>query len=985
MQTLPLSLPALIRLLCQPALLVAVLVSLVFFPVLRAAEAGVITGSVNNVGTRNSLESAKVEIPALGLVALTDITGRYVLSGVPAGTHEIVASYLGLDAARSSVVVVAGQRVVRDFDLTSGIYKLSEFKVTGIREGNAAAITAQRNADNVKNVVSMDSFGNLPNMSAGELAIRLPGVAGALDDEGNVSGLIVRGMSANLNRVTVDGGLIANVAGMSRAFQSHSLTGAIFDQMEVIKGHTPDKGADSLGGTINLKTRSPLAMTEKRRVTYSAAARWAPPFTQQHPLREARPSHPLINVAYQEIFNVFGGERNLGVALGAFYTENVAGWYMTYRDFEFTTNQPAYLWDYNTIDAENNRKQGAMNLKMDYRYSPNTKFTFNTVYNDATEPGYRYYTVRAFTNQIAPNATTSGVVPGYTNLITTVRPVATSVIDVTSTMFGNFVRTRQFDFGGEHTYDKLEIDYNATYSHVHMNLGSNEGGALTNRISGIGWVFDRTQSDLYPRFTQTDGPDITNAANYRPFGQLTTRRNDRDTEVRNVRAHARYKLPTSFVLSAKTGFDWREQMVREVSRQRAWNYVGNTALPADRSIPRWGKEKTRLNAPAFSSAEFIKDDNIVNPSLWNEDRYYSESTNYTGTRAVTESVMAGYGMLQAKIGHTGLLSGVRVEKTDTESWGWVRARTGSTTAQRTADPIGSAKSDYANTRRELEGSYTNAFPSAHLTHDITPSLKARLSWSTSFGRPGMNNSLPNESINEPGQTLTINNPSLKPQTATNWDATLDYYFEPVGNFSVGWFHKDLKDYLVTGQSTGTIASGASNGYNGEYAGFTTLTTLNAGSAVVQGWEISYQQQFTFLPGLLKGLALSVNYTVLQTHGDFGGTTYLGTGQIPGFIPKTGNVNLTWRHRGFGARVLVNYNGEYISTYNQTSPGRNRYRYKRTIVDLGASYQFTPKIGVTLDVSNLFNEHLAWYQGIPSQMQRTHILGTTVNLGLTGRF
>ena len=154
---------------------------------------------------------------------------------------------------------------------------------------------------------------------------------------------------------------------------------------------------------------------------------------------------------------------------------------------------------------------------------------------------------------------------------------------------------------------------------------------------------------------------------------------------------------------------------------------------------------------------------------------------------------------------------------------------------------------------------------------------------------------------------------------------------------------------------------------------------------MQGWEISYQQQFTFLPGLLKGLALSVNYTVLQTHGDFGGTTYLGTGQIPGFIPKTGNVNLTWRHRGFGARVLVNYNSEYISTYNQTSPGRNRYRYKRTIVDLGASYQFTPKVGVTLDVSNLFNEHLAWYQGIPSQMQRTHILGTTVNLGLTGRF
>ena len=426
-------------------------------------------------------------------------------------------------------------------------------------------------------------------------------------------------------------------------------------------------------------------------------------------------------------------------------------------------------------------------------------------------------------------------------------------------------------------------------------------------------------------------------------------------------------------------------MVREVSRVRRWNYTGTTALPADPSLRTWAEQKTGLKIPQWESAAFIKDEKIVDPSLWREDLYFSASTNYTGTRAVTEDVTAGYGMLQGKIGRTGMLTGVRVEKTETESWGWVRARVGSTAAQQAADPIGSATRDYANTRRELEGSYTKAFPSAHLTHDIMPNLKARLSWSTSFGRPAMNNSLPNESVNETEQTLTINNPSLKPQTATNWDATLDYYFEPVGNFSVGWFHKALKDYLVTGQSVGSIASGASNGYNGEYAGFRTLTTLNAGSAFVQGWEFSYQQQFTFLPGLLKGLALAANYTVLETHGRFTGTTYLSTGQVAGFIPKTGNVNLSWRHRSFGARVLLNYNGDYISSYTAGSPGRNQYRYKRTIVDVGVSYQFTAKVGVSLDVSNLFNERLAWYRGIPDQMERTHILGTTLNVGLTGRF
>jgi iron complex outermembrane receptor protein len=985
MQTLPSSLPALIRLLRQPVLLVAALVSLGFFSPAHAAETGVVTGSVNNAGTGNLLEGAKVEIPALGLVTLADNTGRYVLSGVPAGTHEIVASYLGLDAARSSVVVGAGQRAVRDFDLTSGIYKLQEFKVTGEREGSAAAITAQRNADNVKNIVAMDSFGNLPNMSAGELAIRLPGVAGNLDDEGNVTGLTVRGMGPTLNRVTVDGGLISNVGGMNRQFQTHSLTGAMFEQLEVIKGHTPDKGADSLGGTINLKTRSPLSMKEKRRVTYSASARWAPPFTEQIPLREAHRAHPLVNVGYQEVFGVLGGERNLGVALNVFYSENVAGYFRTIRDFENTTNQPAYLWDYRTQDAFNNRKQASVNLKMDYRYSPTTKFTFNTIYNDANEPYNRLYETRAFTNQTAPNATTSGVVPGYTNRITTVRPVAASVIDVTETMFSFFNRTRQFDFGGEHTLDKLEIDYNAAYSQTHNNLGSGKGGTLTNRVTGIGWILDRTQSDLYPRFTQTAGPDITNPANYRPNGQLNTRNNDRDVEIKNVRANVRYALPTSFTLFAKTGFDWREQMAREVSRTRRWIYTGTTALPADPTIRTWSEQESGFKIPQWETASFIKENNIVDPSLWREDQYFAASSGYTGTRAVTETVTAGYGMVQGKVGRTGLLTGVRVEKTDTASWGWVRNRIGSTAAQQTADPIGSATRDYANTRREIEGSYTKAFPSAHLTHDIMPNLKARLSWSTSFGRPAMTNLLPNETVNETNQTLTINNPSLKPQTATNWDATLDYYFEPVGNLSIGWFHKEIKDYLVTGREVGVIASGASNGYNGEYAGFRTLTTLNAGTAYVQGWELSYQQQFTFLPGLLKGLGFGANYTVLDTHGQFAGSTNLTTGQVAGFIPKTGNVNLSWRHRGFSARVLLNYTGDYINAYTAASLGRNQYRFKRTIVNAGVSYQFTPRVGVSLDVSNLFNEPVAFYRGIADQMERTLITGTTLNVGVTGRF
>jgi len=946
----------------------------------------VITGTVANSATGNMLAGARVEIPALRVEILTDGSGGYSLSGLPAGSHEVFVYYTGLDTSRQVVDVGGGQRVRNNFDLTSSIYQLQEFKVSGEREGNALAITAQRNAQNVKNVVALDAFGNLPNMSAGELAIRLPGVAGQLDDEGNVTGIIVRGQPSTMNRVTVDGGLIANAGGMNRQFQTQNFTAALFEQMELIKGHTPDQGADSLGGTINLKTRSPLSLKEKRRIVYNATGRWAPPFTQQIPLRRGHRLHPLINVAYQEVFDVLGGERNLGIAVNTFYSENANAYFQTVRDYQNTTAQPAYLWDYRTTDGYNNRQQINLSLKADYRLSPRAKFSLNTIYNDGRERRNPIYTMRAFTGSstTVPNAT-SGVIPGFTDRITEVRPLAGSTIDVSETIWSALNRTRSVDFGGEHDLDALQIDYKAVYSQMHLNLGNSNAGNMTTRLTGVGWILDRTQSDLYPRFIQTAGPDWTNPANYRPTGFLVTRNNHRDVEVRDVRANARYRLPVRAPAFLKTGFQWREQMAREISPQRRWSYVGTGPLPADASINTWASQKSGLDIPNWETASMIRHDVPVNPALWSEDRYFAEQQRYVGTRAVTETVTAGYIMGQAKFGKLGLLSGVRMEKTEDESWGWVRAHSGSTTAEQLADAVGAARRDYANTRRDIDGKYTKSFPSTHLTYDFTRNLKARVAWSTSFGRPSMANLVPNESYNDTNQTLTINNPSLLPQTSKNWDATLDYYFEPVGNLSVGWFHKTIKDYIVSGVESGTVGSGLDNGFGGEYAGYRILTSTNAGTAVVQGWELGYQQQLTFLPGLLKGFGITANYTRIKTNGDFGGTTSLTTGEVAGFIPETANASLTWRYRRFSTYVRYNYTSAYISSYTAGSIGRNQYRYDRKVVDVGVAYQLRPWLSLICDVGNATNEPTAFYRGIPDQMERTTIHGTTVTAGITGRF
>ncbi len=955
-----------------------------------ASPAGAtIVGNVSNAGTGNLLEGARVELPQLGVVALTDNTGRYIFFNVPPGTHEIVATYTGLDPVKDQIVVTSGQRATRNFDLTTGIYQLQAFTVSGEREGNAAAITAQRNATNLKNVVAIDAFGNLPNMNASELAVLLPGVAGNLSDEGNIVGFTIRGMGPGFNTITIDGALMASQGGMSRQTRIHTITGSMFDSLELTKGHTPDKEAGSLGGTVNLKSRSPLGMKEKRRLTYNFTARWAPPFTEQIPLREQHRVHPLLNVAYQEKFTLFGNEEpNLGVAVNLFYSEQAVGFFSTTRDFQNTTNQPAYLWDYRMQDNYNNRKQSSVNAKFDYRLSPNTKISLNLIYNDAMERFRLRYTFRAFTqNQNAvPNATTTGVIPGFTDRITQVRPVNASTIDITSQMSNFFHRQRHADIGAEQNFGSLQLDYNAVVSIDHINSGGGDGGVLVNRVTGVGWILDRTASDLYPLFTQTAGPDISDPASYRP-NTYTFADDQTAHEIKELRGNARYRLPTKMPLFVKTGFRWREEFAGELGKSRRFTFTGTNSgqLPTDPTIRTHGMNQTGLNIPSWSANAIGRARIPVDPSLWSENVYFREMSRYTDTSGITETVTAGYIMTEGKVGRTGFVAGVRTEKTEDESYGWTRDRFGSTAAEQLADPIGTAERDYADNRRDLEGSYTKSFPSAHLTHDITSNLKARLSWSTSFGRPPLSNLTPNETVSETAGTLTINNPSLRPQTAESWDASLEYYFEPAGSLSATWFHKTIEDYFVNNVESGVVGPGLDNGFNGEYSGFTILTRANLGTAVVQGWEFSYNQQFAFLPGPLKGLGLTANLTILDTHGDFGGSVTRRTGEVPGFIPRTANVSLSWRHRGFGARIVANRTGDYIRAFTANAPGRNLYNADRTIVNAGIAYQWRPAVSFTIDVQNLFNEPQLWYRGIPDQMAEYRMTGTTITFGVSGRF
>ncbi len=1013
----------------------AAMLLVVALPAASAASAtGTVTGIVTNRTTGNGLEGARVEIPALNLNTLVDNTGRYVLT-VPPGTHRVAVSYTGLDPQDTTVTVSAGETAVRDFVLSSAVFVMDAFKVASEKAGLSAAMTQQRQADNLKSIASMDALVDLPNMNATELAIRLPGVSFGNPGDEVVEVISVRGMGAGMSSITIDGGGMSSFGMQDRTTRMTAFTGAMFETLEVVKGQTPDRSVDSLGGSVNFKTRSPLSMREKRRIQANLTARMAPWFTEQVPLREQRRTHALFNLSYQEKFSLFGSPvENLAVSVNAFYSENAFGFFNTVRDYQQTNVQPAYLWDYRTIDNYNNRKQQSINTKWDFRLSRNSLLKLSLIYNDAPEPMRRQYLIRAFAGNATtnPNATTTGIVPGgWTDRVTTVRAVtpaanATSAttaaanIDVQSTLINRDQRLRHMDIGGEHKWGVYEFDWAGLWSRTRYRFLGSEG-VLVNRIgnipyrgpngrynnvagtaaspidlirgpngeTGVGWILDRTQSDLYPRFIWNGGLDFTNPANYRPRvndGLSTQSGNLNIDFIREARANFRYKLPfTSFSAFLKTGASVRDHTVELDRRNRRWNYIGTSALPHDPSILVWDKVKTGRNIPIWDGAPFIQEGQPTDPSLWEEDIYYHHSNRLSASNKTNEVITGYYLMTQGRVGRTGYLGGIRRETTETTAIARVRSRVLSTTAQRAADPIGWAERDYALPFENV-GKYGQNFPSLHLWRDLTPNVKLRGAWTTSFGRPSLANALPALAINENLQTVTIGNPALLPQRARNWDFSMEFYFEPASSFTVGWFHKTIQDYILTNQETGVVGEGLDNGFEGEYSGFRILRNINGGTAIAQGWEFAYQQQFRFLPGLLRTLRFGANLTLINSHGDFGGTTYLKNSQINGFIPRTGNIHLSWDYRKFGISMSYNYTSESIrNAYNLAQPSRNRYMLPRELVNLNLRYQLPRSLTLTFGVNNLFNEPQRYYRGVRDQLETFLIQGTTITGGIEGRF
>ena len=928
------------------------------------AVTGVISGRVLNAATGVYLAGASIVVD--GTAGLGDVSaegGAFRLTDVPAGQRTLIVTYPGLDTARLGVAVVAGRTAELNIELTSKIYQLNAFTVSELREGEAAAIARQRNAENLKQVIATDTFGSVADTNVGNVLLRLPGIT-AQRDEAEAYLVSIRGIDPQFNSVMVDGTRLAGATtrsdGLSRAFEVDKVSTNSIESIEVIKAQLPEMDADAIGGTINLKTKSGF---DRR----GRDLRWAAG-TNIYPERSV--FEPSASLAYS---NVFGRERRLGLAFNLSYNRTYGPRSAFRAGYSApSATGPTPMNDFQISEDEITLTRIGTGLKLDYKLSSTTSVFFNALYNNYLDDMSQHKMRIRRGSTVALGETVSQLTGSSTEYEMESRY--------------RTVKTFRFQGGGKTSWRDWNFDYDAAWS---PSDGFEKREDLTLRINSTAWRIDRLNRLHYPTFYQTGGPDVRNFDNG-TTDAMTRKDFHQQDEIYSAQLNAKRTFATALPTYFKTGLRWREQTKKQNRFTPSYTYVGPDGVAGLNSATRQNDDNlNRFNGtdgynylpldgrytvvPAWPDLAAIHRELAANPQLFRENIAATIQNSLVNNGSVREEVLATYLQGNIDIRRFSLLAGVRREATTAIAKGPV-------TDTRYANNAAEAALRFGGWVK-VERDYDNYFPSVHTRYRLAADSLIRASWSTGIGRAPYGQLIPVTNVNENAGTLSRNNAGLSPQFSTNYDLSLEHYFgRGVGLVSIGAFQKNLRNFIFS--ATSVIPEGADNGFDGLYGGYRLTTKVNGGWARVRGLELNYQQSLSFLPGWLGGFGLFGNATRLVTRGTYDGTAIRTT--IAGFVPLSANAGLSWSRHGTTVRVNYNYTGENTRGYNAIDANMT-YNEPRNPVDVSVKFRATRWFDVFVDASNVFNDKNNTFQGRGDRPVDSQIYGVRMAAGVSGNF
>ena len=275
--------------------------------------------------------------------------------------------------------------------------------------------------------------------------------------------------------------------------------------------------------------------------------------------------------------------------------------------------------------------------------------------------------------------------------------------------------------------------------------------------------------------------------------------------------------------------------------------------------------------------------------------------------------------------------------------------------------------------------YSDTLPSLNMVFELTDELLLRFGYAEVINRPGMALLRPVATVSVAGsnRTVTGNNPGLGPTLADTYDLSAEWYFAEESVLALALFQKDIGSFVQTivqnvpYTETGLPLQQAIDACNGSPSGYgpSCNETLpwnvtapgNSPGGDLKGYELSYQQPFSFFDGFASNFGLMANYTYVDSKIDYlgvvGGVTTIvrPDESLANLSENMANLTFYFENDKLGARISLAERDDYLTSI----PGRNGTYVERTEgttnIDVSANFNVNANVKLTFEALNLTDE------------------------------
>lgn len=925
--------------LLNPALFAGLLLSALS---VNAQQTGTISGRVSDSSANLNLEGVIVSIAGTSIEDITDGSGQFTLRNVPTGTQTIEFNYVGLESISRTVSVISDQRSLLNLDMAQEVVELSEMQIYGSLIGQSRAINLQKTSATLKNVVAADAFGRFPDQNAAEILGRLPGVSVELD-QGEGRYVIVRGIDPDLSNISIDGVSIPSPENDTRRVALDVIPSDILDTLEVTKAVTPDMDGDTIGGNVNIKTKSAFDFGDTV-------------------------LQGTVQGQYSHLVDDYSGKVN--VTYGDINEDSTIGWItsVSYQERDFGSDN----FEVGGWSEEEGPSGGEAFFAQDFEFREYTitreRLGFSGALEFKPEDDAQYF-VRAIFNNFSDQEYRQGTfVPLEEGEITSLGVQSASVEGVVETEKELKDRYEEqtiysLSSGGEIHRGNWTFDFGLAFSKAEEE----EPDALynifkTDEDSGqnYSYEFDGNYSPNL-RYLGGDADPFT-AGNFL-FDESVLEDNATEEEEWSAHFNARKELDRNgspafvkFGLKYRAKEKFADNSVFENDDEPDDLTLANFEGMSDRYPHFNGPGGGYLTVDAHAIRDFFNNNRSAFAMELNEEDSMIEDYQ------TNEDVLAGYLMGGVTSGNWQWTGGVRVEQTEFESTGM--------------DAVFDEDGDFdpdASFVSTASNDYTDILPGLHARYSADENSVFRASLHKSLARPKFSDSANRSEINIfDDEEIFEGNPFLDPYQSWNLDLSYEYYFSSLGVFSVSGFAKKIDDFIFLSKSEIPHPDEL-----GETVDF--VTPLNGESADVRGIELAYIQNFD----AVEGLSLYTNISFIDSEANLGAIADRDeslTIDFPGTSDLLGTIALTYEFQGFFVRLAGTHRSSYLQEVGG-EPAEDEYIDDHFQWDLSTSYQLNDHITLFAEVVNLDDEPFRAYFGNTSRMRQFEEYSWFANFGV----